>query len=58
MRVENRESRIEETGEASVERRETGAEGAQEGAEPDYEQIATLKSKILQRQTELNTLLL
>ena len=33
-------------------------QGAQEGAEPDYEQIATLKSKILQRQTELNTLLL
>ncbi len=25
-------------------------QGAQEGAEPDYEQIATLKSKILQRQ--------
>ena len=33
-------------------------QGAQEGVEPDYEQIATLKSKILQRQTELNTLLL
>lgn len=33
-------------------------QGAQEGVEPDYEQIATLKSKILQRQTELNNLLL
>ena len=33
-------------------------QGAQDGIEPDYEQIATLKSKILQRRTELNTLLL
>ena len=33
-------------------------QGAQDGIEPDYEQIATLKSKILQRRTELNILLL
>ena len=29
-------------------------QGAQDGAEPDYEQIAILKSKELQLKTELN----